>query len=41
MLTFAGGGALLQTLGGTLPSIAEYLQKKRGPAYIWSKLAKR
>jgi hypothetical protein len=40
MLTLAASGALLQSVGGTLPSVGEYLQKKQGPAYIWSQLAK-
>jgi hypothetical protein len=39
MLTVAGGRAVLQSLGQTLPSIGQYLQTKRGPAYIGSLLA--
>jgi hypothetical protein len=38
-IAFAGA-ALLQGFGGVLPAVGDYLQKKRGPAFIWSKLAK-
>lgn len=40
MLAVAGGGAILQSIGGTLPSISEYLQKRKTPAYIWSRISK-
>lgn len=35
-----GAVAFIQAAGGVLPAVGDYLQKRKGPAYIWSKLAK-
>jgi hypothetical protein len=41
LLTALAGATAIQGFGGTLPSIGEYVQKRRTPAFIWSRIAKK
>jgi hypothetical protein len=39
VLLLGGLGTMAHGVGGALPSIGEYMQKRRGPAFIWSEIA--
>ena len=41
LLAAAAGGLVFQGVGGTLPSVGEYRQKRQTPAFIWSQIAKK